>query len=63
VKLNRIKDGRGRATKLLDTPVLGAIQVDTSDLARSDGSRFADPQMRRWDGGGHGSVSPFSWRV
>jgi len=63
VKLNRIKDERGRTTKLLNAPVLGAIQVDTADLARSDGSRFADPQMRRWDGGGHGSVSPFSWRV
>jgi hypothetical protein len=63
VKLQRIKDEGGRATKLLNAPVLGAIQVDTADLARSDGSRFADPQMRRWDAGGHGSLSPFSWRV
>ena len=63
VELNRIKDERGRATKLLNAPVLGAIQVDTADLARSDGSNFADPQMRRWEGGGHGSLSPFSWRV
>jgi hypothetical protein len=63
VKLSRIKDERGRATQLLNAPVLGSIQVGTSDLARSDGSRFADPQMRRWEGGGHGSVSPFSWRV
>lgn len=63
VKLRRIKDEGGRATKLLNAPVLGAIQVDTADLARSDGSRFADPQMRRWEAGGHGSLSPFSWRV
>jgi hypothetical protein len=63
VKLQRIKDEGGRATKLLNAPVLGAIQVDTADLARSDGSRFADPQMRRWEAGGHGNLSPFSWRV
>jgi hypothetical protein len=35
VKLNRIKDERGRATKLSNAPVLGAIQVDTVDLARA----------------------------
>ena len=63
VKLQRIKDAGGRTTKLLNAPVLGAIQVDTADLARSEGSLFADPQMRRWESGGHGSVSPFSWRV
>ena len=63
VKLQRINDAGGRATKLLNAPVLGLIQVETADLARSDGSRFADPNMRRWEGGGHGSVSPFSWRV
>ncbi len=63
VKLQRIKDAGGRTTKLLNAPVLGSIQVDTADLARSEGSLFADPQMRRWESGGHGSVSPFSWRV
>ena len=63
VRLQRIKDEAGRTTKLLNAPALGAVQVDTMDLARSDGSRFADPQMRRWEGGGHGSLSPFTWKV
>jgi len=63
VKLQRIRDEAGRATTLLNAPVLSAIQVDRADLARGDGSRFADPEMRRWESGGHGSVSPFSWRV
>jgi len=63
VTLQRIKNEGGRATQLLNAPVLGAIQVDTADLARSEGSRFADPLMRRWDAGGHGSLSPFSWSV
>jgi hypothetical protein len=63
VKLQRISDEAGRATTLLNTPLLGAIQIERADLARGDGSRFADPQMRHWQGGGHGSLSPFSWRV
>lgn len=62
-QLKRIADEKGRVAKLTNAPVLGAIQVETADLARSDGSHFADPQMRRWESGGHGSVSPFSWRV
>jgi len=63
VTLKRIADEKGRAAKLVNAPVLGAIEVETADLARSDGSRFADPEMRPWQGGGHGSVSPFNWRV
>ena len=63
VSLKRIADEKGRVAKLVNAPVFGAIEVETADLARSDGSRFADPEMRPWQGGGHGSVSPFSWRV
>jgi len=63
VTLKRIADEKGRVAKLVNAPVLGAIEVETADLARSDGSRFADPEMRPWQGGGHGSVSPFNWRV
>ena len=63
VSLRRIADDNGRVAKLVNAPVLGAIQVETADLARSDGSRFAAPEMRSWQAGGHGSVSPFSWRV
>ena len=63
VKLQRINDEAGHTAKLLYAPVLGAIQVESADLARGDGSHFADPDMRRWQSGGHGSISPFSWRV
>lgn len=63
VRLKPIADEKGRVAKLVNAPVLGAIEVETADLARADGSRFADPQMRRWESGGHGSVSSFSWRV
>lgn len=63
ITLKRISDDKGRVAKLVNAPVLGAIQVETVDLARGDGSRFSDPEMRRWDSGGHGGLTSFSWRV
>jgi hypothetical protein len=63
VTAKRISDDKGRVAKLVNAPVLGAIQVETLDLARGDGTRFADPDMRRWESGGHAGLSPFSWRV
>ena len=63
VATKRISDDKGRVAKLINAPVLGAIQVETADLARGDGTRFADPDMRRWESGGHASLSPFDWRV
>lgn len=61
VELKSIRDGTGRATALINAPVLGLVAIDRADLARSDGSRFGAPQMRAWEAGGHGSISPFSW--
>jgi hypothetical protein len=63
VTAKRISDDKGRVAKLVNAPVLGAIQVETLDLARGDGTRFADPDMRRWESGGHAGLGPFSWRV
>jgi hypothetical protein len=63
VTVKRISDDQGQVAKLVNAPVLGTIQVETLDLARGDGTRFADPEMRRWESGGHAGLSPFSWRV
>jgi hypothetical protein len=63
VKLQPIKDQAGRTATVVNAPVLGLIEISESKLARSDGSRFAAPQMRSWTSGGHGSVSPFSWKA
>lgn len=59
--LTAIKDEAGRQTSLMNAPVLGLIAIERANLARSDGSRFAAADMRVWESGGHGSVSPFSW--
>lgn len=63
VKLEPVKDGSGQPTSVMNAPVLGLVEITRADLARSDGSKFADPQMRNWDSGGHGSISPFNWKV
>lgn len=63
LKLQFIRDQAGHVASVHDAPVLGLIAISRADLGRGDGSRFAAPQMRAWDSGGHGSVSPFSWTV
>lgn len=62
VELQAIRDGAGRPTSVLNTPILGLVAIERSDLARSDGSRFAAAEMRAWESGGAGSVSPFAWQ-
>ena len=62
VTLEPLKDGAGKPTQLVNA--LGNTgMLETTELARSDGSRWSDPDMRKWEGGGHGGVSPFSWSV
>jgi hypothetical protein len=60
-ELKSIRNGAGQPTSVVNAPILGLIAIDRADLARSDGSRFAAPEMRAWESGGHGSVSPFAW--
>jgi hypothetical protein len=62
-KLQPIKDQAGRTATVMNAPVFGLIEISEVRLSRSDGSRFAAPQMRSWTSGGHGCISPFSWKV
>lgn len=59
--LTKTKNGAGQVTTLGNAPILGLIEVATSEIARSDGAHFAAPKMRAWQSGGHGSISPFRW--
>jgi hypothetical protein len=63
VKLQAIKDQAGKTATVMNAPIFGLIEISEVKLSRSDGSRFAAPQMRNWTSGGHGSISPFSWKV
>ena len=60
-KLEPLKTGDGKQTRLLNAPVEAAFGIDTDDLARADGSGWSDPEMRRWESGGFGALSPFDW--
>jgi hypothetical protein len=62
VALQPLKDGAGKPTQIRNA--LGSSDMaPVTDLAVSDGSKWSDPDMRKWEGGGHGGVSPFSWSV
>ena len=63
VKMERVRDQEGCTASVHNTPILGLINIAKTDLARSDGTRFADPEMRAWDSWGAGSLSPFSWKA
>jgi hypothetical protein len=63
VKLQLIKDQVGRTTTVMNAASHSLMEISQVDLARSDGSRLADPQMRAWDAWGHGGVSAFSWKA
>lgn len=62
VKMEPVKDGEGRTASVHNTPILGLINIAKTDLVRSEGTAFADPEMRDWESWGAGSVSPFSWQ-
>jgi hypothetical protein len=55
-----VKTEDGRQTTLQNAPVVVGFGVERSDLARGDGSQWSDPQMRRWQSGGHGTISAFA---
>lgn len=59
--LQPIRNASGEATAVVNAPVLGLIDIERAELARADGSKFTAPDMRSWESGGHGSVSPFNW--
>src|SRR5262249_42192554 len=63
VTLQSIKDQLGRPTTVMNAASHSLMEISHVDLARSDGSRFSDPQMRAWDAWGHGGVSAFSWKA
>ncbi len=61
--LQRMKDGNGTQTQLMNSAVGTAFGMATSDLAYSKGG-WNDPDMRSWQaGGGNGAVNKFNWRV
>jgi len=63
LKTQRMLDQTGRPTRVLNAQIHQAFQVEGEDLARSDGTRWSDPEMRQWLSGGSGGTSSFNWSV
>ena len=55
-----LKDPAGRPTKVQGAVTLAAFQLESMDLASSKGSRWADPELRPWEGDS-GTLHAFTW--
>jgi hypothetical protein len=64
LRWQRVKTPDGRQTRLENGAALAAFGIPASmDVARSDGSRWADPELRQWESGGTGGIVRFDWRA
>ena len=57
-----VKDAGGNQVQVVNAPENYGV-ADVFDLARADGSRWADPEMRQWESLGAGQIATFNWRV
>ena len=60
ITLQPIMTEAGQPTRLVNAPVMPVFGLESEDLARSDGGRWSDPDMRRWEAGGYGGIASFS---
>ncbi len=63
ILLQRVKTESGRQATVNDAPLLEVFGIASTDLARGDGSRWSDPDMRSWSSGGTGSIGRFSLKA
>jgi hypothetical protein len=63
IGLQPLKDAAGQRAQIVGATVMTALQLERLDVARSEGTQFADPEMRQWSSGGSGDVSRFNWRT
>ena len=62
LRWERVKTPDGRQTRLENGAAMAAFGIPASmEIARSDGSRWADPELRQWESGGSGGVVTFNW--
>jgi hypothetical protein len=60
--LKPIKDPAGQPTKVQGAAAQAGFQIDGMDLASARGSRWADPDLRGWEGDS-GTLHAFSWKA
>ena len=55
-----LKNPNGQPTKVQGAAAQAGFQIESMDLASSKGSRFADPDLRAWEGDS-GTLHTFAW--
>jgi len=60
-RLAPLKDQAGQETRITGAAGLGALQIESMQLANAQGSRWADPDLRAWEGDS-GTLHRFDWR-
>jgi len=63
IDLKSIKTEDGKQTTIVNAPLNASFGMETSNLARGDGSSWSDPELRNWQSGGTGSISRFSLKA
>ena len=58
--LRPLRDQAGRPTKMQGAVAQAGFLIDSMDLASNKGSRWADPEMRAWEGDS-GTLHAFNW--
>jgi hypothetical protein len=58
--LQAVRAPDGKQATMTSPPAMHGF-LERLDLAMSTGSRWADPQMRAWEGGGYGITASFDW--
>ena len=61
VRMQPLKDPSGKPTKIQGAAAMAAFQLDTMHVASSKGSRWADPELRSWEGDS-GNLITFDWK-
>lgn len=59
--LQPISNGDGQATIVSGAMSQAGLQIDSMNLASSDGSQWSDPDFRRWEGSS-GNIHDFDWQ-
>jgi len=62
IQVEPVKDEAGNQARLVNAPANYGV-AETFDLARADGTRWFDPEMRRWQSLGYGTLTSFRWSV
>ncbi|GAC1624349.1 MAG: hypothetical protein NVS4B11_19610 [Ktedonobacteraceae bacterium] len=60
--LQPVKNPGGKPTTLQGAAAMSLLELETLELARSDGSQWSNPEMRKWESGGSGDMSTFKWK-